>query len=245
MGRTRTLRVLATATAGVLVAAVPVTPAVAHPIRAEGWLYKSSDLCTKGAVHLDHRRENSAGGWLNLYTYSRTRSWVPELGWVNCILAYSRPPGNIRTNLNYWKWTGTSWYICLQGGWVTNRYEAPSLLATYRFVLPPCGDGWYVPHGLHGVWNSGWYGGDIYMSDAHWFPDYSTKQEGSPPVPASFPARAPALGRDGQPLVDKNGQQVVLDATPADNTIAPDIGEHRLVTAEDGSVGEQVIFEFN
>lgn len=235
------VRVLAMMAAAGLVAAAAVTPAAAHPIRINGLLYKSSDLCTSARLSHDHRAGDSAGGWIETDTYSRTRGWTPQLGWVNCLIPWSRPPGNIRVAHTYWKWSNypAGWYPCYRTGWYSNQNTQTYQRLIVKYWKAWCESGWYLAQTHHGVWNGAWYGGTLQPSSAHHFPDYTVATDDPPPIPDTLPSRAAILGPDGKPLVDGSGQQVVIDAVPPDTMVSND-GVRRQLVGPDGEVGEEV-----
>jgi hypothetical protein len=71
-------------------------------------------------------------------------------------------------------------------------------------------------------------------------PGTTKAEESAPPVPATLPARAPMVGRDGKPMLDAGGQPIIVDAVPPD-TMINDAGARRKVVGPGGSVGEEII----
>jgi hypothetical protein len=229
-------KTLALVTVTAALSLVAVTPAHAHAIKAAGTLYKSADLCTRARSSMTHRSPDAYGGWIAAITYSYTRNIGSPV--VYCSVPWIRPGLNIRSNLNWWVWASNgstfSWAICRQSGWIYNRYSAVSLQWDIRYATPPCGSAWYLAHTLHGVANSGWYGGELAVPDSHWYPDYtqSTATE-EPTVPATLPTRAPLAGPDGRVQLGANGAPIMVDAVPPD-TMVDATAEHSTYTDAEG-----------
>ena len=240
---TRPLALIAAITA---ITATAATPAQAHAYTASGTLYKSADLCVRGYHSMRHRSPDAHGGWIDVRTYSATRNFpVPPVPVVHCSVYWPRPALNIRMNVNWMVWyntgSGFAWGLCKQTGWVYNRYSSVTLAMNVLYATAQCGNAWYLSLSMHGVANSGWYGGELVPSDSHWYPDYGSGKtsEAPPEVPDALPARAPVIGPDGQPVLDQHGAPVMADtAPPADMTASP--SEHHTVTDSDGYVHETV-----
>lgn len=70
-----------------------------------------------------------------------------------------------------------------------------------------------------------------------------TPDQQNPPPHTSLPTtHARQVGRDGKPVLDENGNPVMVPVVPPDNAAIPPPGTiHRQTTGPDGSVGEQTI----
>jgi hypothetical protein len=61
-----------------------------------------------------------------------------------------------------------------------------------------------------------------------------------PPEPNLPGPQAPVVGRDGQPVLDENGNPKTIPVTPSGEAELPPGTERQRVIGPDGSVGEQV-----
>jgi hypothetical protein len=235
---------LALVASAAAVSVAAVTPAQAHAVSASGLLYKSIDLCTRGVVSQVHRSPDGQGGWIAAVTTSQTRNIGSPV--VYCSIPWSRPALNIRVNLNWLVWayngSGYVWSICRQTGWVFNRYASISLKLEVLYAAPPCGNAWYLANTLHGVANSGWYGGQLAPSDSHWYPDYSKKAATpAPTVPAALPSLLPLAGPDGRVQRAADGTPIMVNAVPTPDKVSTGPADRTTHTDPDGSVHEVVV----
>lgn len=93
----------------------------------------------------------------------------------SCILVWNRPPGQLKTGLQYFYWDGSQWGVCRNlmgeqnpdGTWsgYPNTTETSRMELTKDFGGPglaPCGGGYYATKAGATVYYGGsWYGGNV------------------------------------------------------------------------------------
>lgn len=240
--RRHIVRLMVAALAAFLGLATTALPALAHPIRTYGTLYKTMDLCTKGRISMDHS-SSAPGGWIDTTTYSETRTYVGGT-WVACGTPWLRPSTNIRTSMNMWQWSGSgsTWYLCDPLGWIYNTAQVARLTLSKQYADPPCGENYYLAQGFMEVRNSSWYGGSYYTDDYHYYPTYSPARTAPPPLPdfKNMPDKVKMVGRDGKVITDGAGNPVLVDwRSPRDMDTTG--LERRIEKDEQGVLEERVI----
>jgi len=72
------------------------------------------------------------------------------------------PPGYMANATLLYHWSGSSWSLCGNSGWMYNPGTQFVHAPTIRWGVNPCGGGYYgtVSYGYH--WNGGWKGGALW-----------------------------------------------------------------------------------
>jgi len=125
----------------------------AHYVYSAGDVYRNptDSICVKG------RSETSHGGGGGYY---RVDAQVH-----NCYaFSVRKPGGNIQVGATFFKWTGSSWAVCVEGGWSFNPSTSDFWGMSRDFgTAPPCGPGTYATNGAAYAWhNNQWNGGWIW-----------------------------------------------------------------------------------
>jgi hypothetical protein len=164
----RVWKVLAGAAVLVLLMAMNMSPASAHYVYGQGYVYKSSSHCTWGRAELSH---GSGGGYTKI---SVGGTWAVNGACVNWNLASAKfyRAGEARVRHELWKRNSDgSWSLCRSSGWKYSTYPIGPNSAgwppTYDHAInygsrAPCGSGTYGVTGYMQVLEpAGWRGGKI------------------------------------------------------------------------------------
>ncbi|MEV1240757.1 hypothetical protein ACIBO2_05795 [Nonomuraea sp. NPDC050022] len=150
--------------------------------------------------------------------------------------------------MNMWVWSGSgsTFYLCDTFGWIYNTASVTRITFSKQYADPPCGDNYYLSQGFFEVKNSSWYGGDYMSDDNHYYPTTalapsSPKAAAPPSLPdfSKMPAKVQKAGLDGKPLMDAQGNPVLVDLRPSSDMNTANV-QRELRTDESGQLEERV-----
>lgn len=166
--RTRTTRGGLAIVIATIFLLVTAPPANAHYIYESGHVHWTSDQeCTWARAEISHNSTNERGGYVKS-SVALDYAWITPTGNFACAIQVTALAGYLATKYQYWKWSGSKWYICAQSAYHYNPSAAHKYEIYWRWSSPPCGNGYYGNLTYSYIKKSGvWLGGDIW-SGYHW-----------------------------------------------------------------------------
>ncbi|WP_143662746.1 hypothetical protein [Streptomyces sp. CB03238] len=165
--RGRALTALLALPAALLLVLTTATSASAHYVYERDMVWSNTDTSNC----LWTRSEVSHGGADAGYLKVDGVASLSEPATGACILPWSRPAGNLGAAFQYFKWSGSQWYVCRQemNGIYTTK-NVSSITVSVDFPAPPCAGGYYATKGASAVYYQGtWYGKNVPIwSGQHW-----------------------------------------------------------------------------
>lgn len=144
-----------------LCTAVTTQPASAWTWSPRVTVYNGPGLCVQGEAGIDHRQPGVFSGniaYANTYAFSE-----------GCGVGLTKPNGTAAVRLDVYKWTGSSWAICLGTDWKygatgTDQFGPWGPQEGFSYGgASSCGPGYYGTLAYSYIWDgSAWRGGSIW-----------------------------------------------------------------------------------
>ena len=142
-------------------------PALAH------YVYQGGTVATWGSGYCTNARAEVSHGDGRGYRKADNEAKVDNFYWnFKCTDPRVWPSGYMITQADYYKYNGSSWYLCKDAGWTYSQDSTGKVVQAAREYLP-CGRGYYGTRAWSYIKDNGtWNGGSIW-SGHHYLPDYS------------------------------------------------------------------------
>ena len=121
-------------------------------------LKKWGAYCTDGRSEASHGSQGV--GYAKTDVHSRALNGGP------CNVSWSQPAGRLAAQTTWYKWSGSSWYICYSSEYAFSTSQSSKLVKATNFTgsTPYCGDGFYGNTGHAFVLD----GGGTWQGDGIW-----------------------------------------------------------------------------
>jgi hypothetical protein len=141
---------------------VGAVAAYAHTVGVDVTTYEGPRQCIKQSAWTQH-----SSAPLDSAADVRSTDNQPEV--FPCGPEKYKPAGHLGVRREAFKWTGSSWALFNNSGWIYNGSSAFQIYHQRQWSSLPQGAGYYGTMGHGNVYDNGWKGGSVWSGD-HYLP---------------------------------------------------------------------------